>query len=116
MKPLDAVIGIDLGGTFTKIGVVDQRGNMLMLDRFPSRADEPFKYFLKELQEAFRNIKDTLGSQVKLLAIGVGAPDTNCFTGEMENPPNFKWGEVVPLASGINQITQLPVFVNNDAM
>jgi glucokinase len=115
MKPLDAVIGIDLGGTFTKIGVVDYRGNMLMLDRFPSRADEPFEYFLNELQQSFHNIKNTLGSQVHLLAIGVGAPDTNCFTGEMENPPNFKWGEVVPLASGIQGVTGLPVFVNNDA-
>lgn len=115
MKPLDAVIGIDLGGTFTKIGVVDKQGNMLMLDRFPSRADEPFEYFLEEFQQSFQNIKKTLGEHINLLAIGVGAPDTNCFTGEMENPPNFKWGEVVPLATGIQSVTKLPVFVNNDA-
>ncbi|MEM8528394.1 MAG: ROK family protein [Bacteroidota bacterium] len=115
MQTKNTVIGIDLGGTFTKIGVIDKEGNVLALERFPSHADEPFETFLAELEKVFGNIKSQLESHVKIAAVGVGAPDTNCFTGEMENPPNFNWGKVVPLAKGIEGIFKVPVFVNNDA-
>lgn len=115
MQPKEAVIGIDIGGTFTKFGVVDQEGEVLILDRIPSRADEPFENFLSELEKEFKSIQKKIGNEIELKAVGVGAPDTNCFTGEMENPPNFDWGEVVPLAEGINRVMGLPVYVNNDA-
>ncbi|MEN0049777.1 MAG: ROK family protein [Bacteroidota bacterium] len=115
MKAKNTVIGIDLGGTFTKIGVIDKEGSVLALERFPSHADEPFETFLKELEKVFEKIKLQLADNVEIIAVGVGAPDTNCFTGEMENPPNFNWGEVVPLAKGIENIFKIPVFVNNDA-
>jgi glucokinase len=110
-----AVIGIDLGGTFTKIGVVDRAGNVLALKRFSSHADEPFETFLEELEQVYNGIVPTLPKGTQIIACGIGAPSTNCFTGEMENPSNFNWGEVVPLAKGVHNICKVPVHVNNDA-
>jgi len=115
MQPTQAVIGMDLGGTFTKIGIVDVDGNMLALEHFPTLADQPFDVFLHELHAVFADMKENISPDVELLSAGVGAPDTNCFTGVMENPPNFKWGEVVPLAKGLSNVLKLPVLVNNDA-
>lgn len=115
MQPTQAVIGMDLGGTFTKIGIVDAFGNFLALERFPTLADQPFPVFLDELRAVYSEMKDQLPPDVEILLAGVGAPDTNCFTGVMENPPNFNWGTIVPLAQGLSEVLKVPVYVNNDA-
>lgn len=114
-EPKKAVIGIDLGGTFTKIGVVDRAGNVMALERFSSHANEPFETFLEELESVHKRMMAKMPSDLKIIAVGIGAPSTNCFTGEMENPSNFNWGEVVPLADEVKKICKSPVFVNNDA-
>ncbi|MEM9884288.1 MAG: ROK family protein [Bacteroidota bacterium] len=115
MQKQNAVVGIDIGGTFTKIGIVDREGKMLVIKRFPSHAHEPFTSFIEDLAGVYQQIKAELVEEVSVIAVGVGAPDTNCFTGIMEHPPNFDWGEEVPLAKSIEEVFKVPVFVNNDA-
>jgi len=115
MQANQVVIGIDLGGTFTKIGVINRTGDMLALERFSSHANEPFEVFLNHLSAIYQQIKKELDKTFSIIAVGVGTPNANCFTGEMENPPNFKWGKAVPIVTALKKIFNVPVFLNNDA-
>jgi glucokinase len=49
------------------------------------------------------------------LAVGVGAPNANSLTGNIENPPNLKWGKITPLAKSLEDVFKLPIFIANDA-
>ncbi|MEM9849390.1 MAG: ROK family protein [Bacteroidota bacterium] len=115
MQKKNAVVGIDIGGTFTKMGIVDREGQVLALERFPSHAHEPFDNFIEDLAGVYERMKQQIAADIEIITVGVGAPDTNCFTGVMEHPPNFDWGEEVPLAREIKGVFKVPVFVNNDA-
>jgi len=45
----------------------------------------------------------------------MGAPNANFYTGNMEKPVNFKWGETVPLVSSIEKALNTKGVVTNDA-
>ncbi len=115
MESKAAVIGIDIGGTYTKLGVVARSGEMLSFKRFPSRANQPFEVFLRELKNALQEVKAELPDEVILKGIGIGAPVANYSTGEMGNASNFKWGTCTPLAKSVKEVSGLPVHIQNDA-
>lgn len=108
-------LGVDIGGTNTKIGAVDRNGKVLAYRKFPSRAQENFEDFLSDLQAHFERLKQELPPDVHFIGVGVGAPDVNVFSGEMEHAANFKWGNSVPLKQGIEDTLDLPTIVDNDA-
>jgi len=111
----EIVLGIDIGGTFTKLGLVTKTGNILANTKFDTKAKKPFKEFLKKLETEAVNLKAALHSHQEIVAIGVGAPNANSRTGNMEHAPNLRWGDTVPLAQSIKDIFQLPVSIANDA-
>ena len=49
MKKSVVTLGIDIGGTSTKMGIVSPEGEVLAFSQFPSRAQETFEDFLKDL-------------------------------------------------------------------
>ena len=110
-----AVVGIDVGGTNTKVGILDENGNVLAFTHFPSEAQQEFSDFLKKLKENVRKLSRSLQNKYELQAVGVGSPNANMLTGMMENPPNFSWGDQVPFVKGIEKMLGLPVIISNDA-
>ena len=46
---MNTVLAIDSGGTFTKIGIVDDTVEILVSKMFSTKSREPFASFLKEL-------------------------------------------------------------------
>lgn len=110
-----AVLGIDVGGTNTKVGILSPDGTVLAFTHFPSEADKDFSVFLEKLKENVRKLSRSLQNKYELLAVGVGAPNANMLTGMMENPPNFQWGNQVPFVEGIERTLNLPVIICNDA-
>ena len=111
----EVVLGIDLGGTYTKLGLVTKTGGILNNSRFDTNARMPFQDFLKKLESEVNDLKSNLGPEQQLIRIGIGAPNANPQSGNMENPPNFKWGRSVPLAKSVEKIFDLPVVLTNDA-
>ncbi len=107
----EIVLGIDIGGTYTKLGLVTQKGKILSARKFATGAKEPYADFEDRLCSEMA----LLVSGQHILAIGVGAPNANAHTGQMENPANFRWGDSVPLVSSIKKIYDLPVALANDA-
>ena len=109
------VLAVDIGGTFTKLGLVGQKGEILASKVFSTKAKRPFSEFKKKLREEIQTLLATLASTEDVLAIGIGAPNADYKSGEMKYPPNFRWGETVPVRHAVLSILNRPVFMTNDA-
>ncbi|WP_273568528.1 ROK family protein [Maribacter halichondriae] len=109
------VLGLDIGGTYTKLGLVSRKGEILSVRKFPTEAKKPFDDFKKQLESEINALKATVHTDQKILAIGVGAPNANGYSGNMEHAVNFRWGDDVPLVASIKKILDLPVSLTNDA-
>lgn len=108
------VLGIDIGGTYTKLGLVDSSGKILNSTKFKTGAKGTFIDFSRRLQNEIDSLRSSEPNQ-KLKGIGVGAPNANPYSGAMENPPNFRWGDQVPLVASLKEVYQLPIAIANDA-
>ncbi len=109
------VLGIDIGGSLTKLGLVTKEGTILGKSVFKTEAQKPFLEFLKKLKFEVATLISESGPDIKILSVGVGAPNANPYTGQIENPPNLRWGPATPIAKSIKQAFKLPVYLANDA-
>lgn len=109
------VIGIDIGGSLTKVGLVTEEGNILDKMVFKTDAHKPFPIFFEKLKSEVATLISKLPPTTHIRSIGVGAPNANPFTGLIENPPNLSWGEATPIATFIKDAFKLPVALANDA-
>ncbi len=112
---MDVTLGIDIGGTNTKLGLVDIEGNCLVDNRIPTNADKTVELFITNLMVAIEELNLEAGEDVSTKAIGVGAPNANYYTGKIEQAPNIHWGKEIPIASLIASKCNLPVWITNDA-
>ncbi len=111
----ELVLGIDIGGTYTKLGLVTREGKILATGKFPTEAKNTFDTFTIQLKREIGSLQATLKSEQHILAIGVGAPNANGYSGNMEHAVNFRWGDEVPLVATIKKILDLPISLANDA-
>lgn len=108
-------IGIDIGGTNTKFGIVDRNGTILSQDRMLTNENESINEFIEELHQKLKPmIKDTGGIK-KIAGIGIGAPNGNYYTGNIEYAANLKWRGIIPFAKMVSERTGLQVKLTNDA-
>ena len=113
IEPL--VVGIDIGGTGTKFGIVDRIGNVLFSSEMSTKKHKEVETFIEELFTNLKAMIDTAGGIGRIKAIGVGAPNGNYYTGTIEYAPNLPWKGIIPLAKMIQDRFQLPVTLTNDA-
>ena len=111
------VVGIDVGGQTSKIGVVDARGTVLAQTVIRTDTNEEVAPFIAELSEAVRKVIKEAGVEGSVRGIGVGAPNGNYYTGTIENAPNLRWGRCkVEFAKLLSEAMEgLPVALTNDA-
>lgn len=111
------VVGIDVGGQTSKIGVVDARGTVLAQTVIRTDTYETIEPYIAELAEAVLKLIKDAGVEGKVRGIGVGAPNGNYYTGTIENAPNLRWGhEKVEFAKLLQDaMGGLPVALTNDA-
>ncbi len=108
-------IGIDIGGTGTKFGIVDRNGNILFSSEISSRNHEEVEGFIDELYDSLEGMIERAGGPGRIKGIGVGAPNGNYYTGTVEYAPNLPWRGIIPLAKMIEAKFRLPVVLTNDA-
>src|SRR5687768_14578570 len=108
-------IGIDIGGTGTKYGIVDRDGNVLFAGEMSTKKHKTVNTFIDELHEVVSEVIDTAGGPGRMKGMGVGAPNGNYYTGTIEYAPNLPWQGIIPLAKLISDKFQLPVTLTNDA-
>ncbi len=114
------VVGVDIGGTNTAVGFVDDAGNVGAQSSFPTNAHEPPEVFVSRLHEKIEAMResgrrlDSL-SGFTLRGIGIGAPNGNYLRGTVEHAPNLSWKGIVPLAEMVKGRFDVPVALTNDA-
>ncbi|MEN9976924.1 MAG: hypothetical protein RIR36_1084, partial [Bacteroidota bacterium] len=84
-------IGIDIGGTGTKFGIVDRVGNVLFSSEISTRKHSDVNTFIDELYTELSKLIDNVGGIGRIKGIGVGAPNGNYYTGTIEYAPNLPW-------------------------
>lgn len=108
-------IGIDIGGTGTKFGIVDRNGNVLFSGEISTKKHKTVNTFIDELHSEISELIEKAGGTGRMKGIGVGAPNGNYYTGTVEYAPNLPWEGIIPLAKLVADKFQLPVTITNDA-
>lgn len=108
-------IGIDIGGTSTKYGIVDLQGNSLAEGFVPTREHEDIHLFVAGLSDRIHQAIKAVPEPLDVKGIGVGAPNGNYYNGTIEHAPNLRWQGIVPIAQIFRQYFDLPIALTNDA-
>ena len=114
----DLVIGIDVGGQTTKCGVVDARGTVLAQTVIRTDSHTEVELFIADLAEALNKIIKEAAAEDRIRGIGLGAPNGNYYTGEIENAVNLTWGgsRTIKFAELLKEaMGGIPVSLTNDA-
>lgn len=109
------VVGMDIGGTNTVFGIVDQRGNVLATDSIKTQAYKEIDAYVAAICEKLIPLIEKFGGAEKIKGMGVGAPNGNYYNGTIEFAPNLPWKGVIPLASIFEEKIGIPTALTNDA-
>ncbi len=113
--PVEYAIGIDIGGTTTKFGIVNHRGDISNVGDIVTSKHTDINLFVDELyQEMVPAIKAVGGIDV-IKGIGLGAPNGNYYSGTIEYAPNLQWRGIIPIAKMITNKFNKPCTLTNDA-
>jgi glucokinase len=109
------VVGVDIGGTGTKYGIVDKDGNVLFSSEMSTKKHEQVHTFIDELHEKLSELIEKVGGIGRIKGIGIGAPNGNIYTGTIEYAPNLPWKGIIPFAKMVQDKFKVPVKLTNDA-
>ena len=113
MKEL--TIGIDMGGTNTKYGIVDRAGQVIYQGSIKTTQYEEFRDYFNGLSLALREAIAKINFEHKILGVGVGAANGNYYKGTIERATNLTWKGIIPLADMLKEEFQVPAIITNDA-
>lgn len=108
-------IGIDVGGTNTKFGVVNKNGEILIQDRIKTNEKENVEGFIEVLAEKLQPMIDQYGGPEAFVGIGMGAPNANYYQGTIEYAANLKWKGIIPMADIMEEKFNIQTKLTNDA-
>ena len=122
-------IGIDIGGTNTAIGVVNNDGKILIDHSIPTPpkslnptadkqvSDELLNDFISEISKIIKSICTKFDFDYEIVGIGIGAPNANYNEGTIEYAPNLPFvGKVSFCEILSNELTDIPkIHITNDA-
>ena len=109
------VVGMDIGGTNSVFGVVDARGNILSVDSIKTQAYKEIDDYVNAVAEKLIPMIEEVGGKDKIKGMGIGAPNGNFYTGNIEFAPNLPWKGVIKLSELFQERIGVPVTVTNDA-
>jgi glucokinase len=108
------VLGLDMGGTNSVLGVVDARGHVLGRTSIKTQAYKDINDYVNALYEEAEKIIEPLGGMEMVRGIGAGVPNGNFYTGYIQEAMNLPW-QTVPFAKLVSDRFGLPCRITNDA-
>ncbi len=110
----ELAIGIDIGGTNTKWGVVNHRGDIVEKGEIKTDLYPTIEGFIDALYQTLEPfINNNEGNVVK--GVGIGAPNGNYYRGTIEYAPNLHWKGVVEITKLVTEKFGIPSSLTNDA-
>lgn len=110
------VIGMDMGGTNTVFGIVDARGTVVSKSAIKtSTHPDDVNLYINDIYVELMKLIEAAGGIDKIKGIGVGAPNGNYYTGNIEFAPNLPWKGVIPFANLMADKFGIPAALTNDA-
>ncbi|HYV92239.1 MAG TPA: ROK family protein [Chitinophagales bacterium] len=108
------VAGIDIGGTYTKYGLVNESGKILKQDSVPTTDFATAEKFVNAISTIIlREAEKIKGAELQ--GTGIGSPNGNYYSGTVEFAPNLRWKGIIPMAKLFMDATRLPAVLTNDA-
>ena len=109
-------VGIDLGGTNIKAGIVNEQQEIIAQGSVPTNVQRPYQEIIKDMAELVQNLFKQSGLKANDIAgIGIGSPGTvDAKTGIVVYSNNFDW-ENIPLMEELHKYFEYPIAVSNDA-
>ena len=108
-------IGVDVGGTGIKLGVVSDAGQILTKESIPTRIDLPVEEQVNQITDAIIRIASAAGfSPDEIDSVGVGIPGIANSAGVIIKCTNMNW-HYIPFAELVHRRLDVPVFIDNDA-
>jgi glucokinase len=104
-------LGIDIGGTNTAYGLVDEVGNVIYETSIPTT---DFKEPIDLVNAIYTDLIQQFEIE-NIAGISIGAPNGNHFTGNIEYAPNLTWKGIIPLAKLFSDKFNKPAQLTNDA-
>ncbi|MBI1370515.1 MAG: ROK family protein [Planctomycetes bacterium] len=109
-------IGLDLGGTNIKGGLLDEKANVVAQHSIPTEAKQgPEHVFDRLAFMAGKLMADAKVEASQIKGIGVGTPGPVDRNGVVLSAPNLAGWKNVPLASELNKRMPMPIKIVNDA-
>jgi glucokinase len=108
------VLGLDMGGTNSVLGVVDARGHVLGRTSIKTQSYRDINDYVNALYEEAEKIIEPLGGMEMVRGIGAGVPNGNFYTGYIQEAMNLPW-QTVPFAKLVSERFGLPCRITNDA-
>ncbi len=104
-----------MGGTNTVFGIVDARGNVISKSAIKTATHSDVNRYIQDLYTELMKLIDHVGGPEMIKGIGVGAPNGNYYTGNIEFAPNLPWRGVIPFAKLMTDKFGIPSALTNDA-
>jgi len=110
------LIGIDLGGTSIKAGLVDFEGNILRQDSIPTRVAAGYSAILQDISRLIKELTAAHGIGLEdIHSVGIGVPGLAQYnTGRVVYSANLAW-ENAELGMELQSLLNKKVYVENDA-
>jgi len=111
------IIGVDVGGTNIKLGIIDLRGRIQFRSSFET------KYYIRNKKQLIQALTEGIQALVNqaditkrdILGVGIGLPGLiDPVNGIVKFLPNIPGWKNVPLARIIAPVLHLPVIIEND--
>lgn len=113
-------IGIDIGGTNTGFGLVDEKGNIISTTSISTKDFDIVENYLDEIVKHIILLIEKCDDKSLLKGVGIGAPNGNYYNGTIEHAPNLKFHGIIPAKEYIETKLKekgydLKVTLTNDA-
>lgn len=114
---LPLFVGVDVGGTNIKIGVVDDNGDRLAYTKFPTQADQPPEKSIERIKPVIQELLDEAGLKMDdVAAVGLGTPGPmDIARGMILTPFNMPGWHNFPIRDALSKALNKPVTFANDA-
>jgi glucokinase len=109
LEHLKLSVGIDIGGTNTKLGLVDTNGNLIKRVNFSTNPLLNFLDYQALLTNAIEEVTQGI-SKSDLLGVGLGVPGANGNTGSIPEAANIPFLSEVPLKNVLERAMELTCF------